>query len=124
MNLNLVEAMSAQLKNRNQELVEMDEFKDEFLATTSHELRTPLQGVSGLAKILKEDDHGSLTEEQHHKIGLIASKMWCHWLITSNLVSKEWEVVVLLLIILLLVSIWKSYIKISVFNCVALESYK
>ncbi|MFT6264146.1 MAG: signal transduction histidine kinase/FixJ family two-component response regulator [Oleiphilaceae bacterium] len=73
MNLNLVEAMSAQLKNRNQELVEMDEFKDEFLATTSHELRTPLQGVSGLAKILKEEDHGSLTEEQHHKIGLIAS---------------------------------------------------
>ena len=72
-NLNLVEAMSAKLKNRNQELVEMDEFKDEFLATTSHELRTPLQGVSGLAKILKEEDHGSLTEEQRHKIGLIAN---------------------------------------------------
>jgi signal transduction histidine kinase/FixJ family two-component response regulator len=72
-NLNLVEAMSAELKSRNQELVEMDEFKDEFLATTSHELRTPLQGVSGLAKILKEEDSGSLTEEQHRKIGLIAN---------------------------------------------------
>jgi len=72
-NLNIVEAMSGELKNRNQELVAMDEFKDEFLATTSHELRTPLQGVSGLAKILKEEDHGSLTEEQRHKIGLIAN---------------------------------------------------
>jgi len=72
-NLNLVEAMSSKLKHRNQELVEMDEFKDEFLATTSHELRTPLQGVSGLAKILKEEDHGSLTEDQRHKIGLIAN---------------------------------------------------
>jgi len=72
-NLNLVEAMSSKLKYRNQELVEMDEFKDEFLATTSHELRTPLQGVSGLAKILKEEDHGSLTEDQRHKIGLIAN---------------------------------------------------
>lgn len=71
-NLNLVEAMSSKLKYRNQELVEMDEFKDEFLATTSHELRTPLQGVSGLAKILKEEDQGSLTEDQRHKIGLIA----------------------------------------------------
>jgi len=72
-NLSLVEAMSIKLKHRNQELVEMDEFKDEFLATTSHELRTPLQGVSGLAKILEQEDQGSLTEDQRHKIGLIAN---------------------------------------------------
>lgn len=71
-NLNLVEAMSSKLNHRNQELLEMDEFKDEFLATTSHELRTPLQGVSGLAKILKEEDQGTLTDDQRHKIGLIA----------------------------------------------------
>jgi two-component system sensor histidine kinase ChiS len=71
-NLSLVEAMSSKLKNRNQELLEMDEFKDEFLATTSHELRTPLQGVSGLAKILREEDQGTLTEDQRHKISLIA----------------------------------------------------
>ena len=72
-NLNLVEAMSSKLKHRNQELLEMDEFKDEFLATTSHELRTPLQGVSGLAKLLKEEDQGQLSEDQRHKIALIAN---------------------------------------------------
>ncbi len=72
-NLSLVEAMSTKLESRNKELLEIDEFKDEFLATTSHELRTPLQGISGLAKVLKEEDQGSLTEDQRHKVTLIAN---------------------------------------------------
>jgi len=72
-NLDLVETMSAQLKSRNHELIEMDAFKDEFLATTSHELRTPLQGISGLAKILKEDNLGNFSDDQQHKIDLIAN---------------------------------------------------
>lgn len=70
--LNLVEAMSQQLTARNKELIEMDAFKDEFLATTSHELRTPLQGISGLAKILQEDATESFTPDQQNKISLIA----------------------------------------------------
>mgnify|MGYP003632391330 FL=1 len=70
--LDLVEAMSRQLKARNKELVEMDAFKDEFLATTSHELRTPLQGIAGLAKVLQEDAVENFTQEQRNKIGLIA----------------------------------------------------
>ena len=70
--LDLVEAMSRQLKTRNQELVEMDAFKDEFLATTSHELRTPLQGIAGLAKVLQEDAKDQFSDEQKSKISLIA----------------------------------------------------
>tara|TARA_R110002167_G_scaffold25973_8_gene89622 strand:- start:1114 stop:3516 length:2403 start_codon:yes stop_codon:yes gene_type:complete len=70
--LDLVEAMSRQLKIRNKELIEMDAFKDEFLATTSHELRTPLQGITGLAKMLQEEAVGSFTQDQQNKIGLIA----------------------------------------------------
>lgn len=70
--LDLVEAMSRQLKTRNQELIEMDAFKDEFLATTSHELRTPLQGIAGLAKMLQEDSEGNFNSDQQNKIGLIA----------------------------------------------------
>jgi signal transduction histidine kinase/DNA-binding response OmpR family regulator len=70
--LDLVEAMSRQLKIRNKELVEMDAFKDEFLATTSHELRTPLQGISGLAKLLQEEASDSFTQDQQNKISLIA----------------------------------------------------
>jgi signal transduction histidine kinase/CheY-like chemotaxis protein len=71
--LDLVEAMSVQLKSRNKELIEMDAFKDEFLATTSHELRTPLQGISGLAKVLKENDQGKFTKDERNKIELIAN---------------------------------------------------
>jgi two-component system sensor histidine kinase ChiS len=70
--LDLVEAMSIQLKARNKELVEMDAFKDEFLATTSHELRTPLQGIAGLAKVLQEDADENFSQDQRNKIGLIA----------------------------------------------------
>jgi len=72
-NLDLVESMSVQLKSRNIELEEMDAFKDEFLATTSHELRTPLQGISGLAKILKEDNFENFSADQQNKIELIAN---------------------------------------------------
>jgi two-component system sensor histidine kinase ChiS len=70
--LDLVEAMSRQLKARNKELIEMDAFKDEFLAMTSHELRTPLQGIAGLAKVLQEDAVESFSQDQKNKIRLIA----------------------------------------------------
>lgn len=71
--LSLVEDMSTQLEKRNEELLRMDEFKDEFLATTSHELRTPLQGISGLARLLREDRHDNLRPEQQEKIELISN---------------------------------------------------
>lgn len=71
--LSLVEDMSLQLEKRNEELLRLDEFKDEFLATTSHELRTPLQGISGLAKILQEDSHDNLRQEQKDKVELISN---------------------------------------------------
>jgi len=72
-NLSLVEDMSGQLQSRNDELVQMDKFKDEFLSTTSHELRTPLQGISGLAKVLKEEGETQFTEDQKSKIELISN---------------------------------------------------
>ena len=71
--LTLIEDMSAELQDRNMELIEIDKFKDEFLSTTSHELRTPLQGISGLAKILIDDGQAKFTEDQHSKLDLIAT---------------------------------------------------
>lgn len=71
--LGMVEKMSSQLGTKNQELLKLDEFKDEFLATTSHELRTPLQGISGLAKALQQDTQQNLNPDQKQKINLIAN---------------------------------------------------
>lgn len=57
----------AQLKSEralNQELKNLNEIKDAFLANTSHELRTPLNGIIGIAEALQErmqgkDDYAS-----------------------------------------------------------------
>ncbi len=70
LNFRTIEQMSTELSQRNEELVQLDEFKDEFLATTSHELRTPLHGIAGLAERLSEDG-SSFSDAQKHQIELI-----------------------------------------------------
>ena len=72
-NFEKIEHMSKSLQSKNQELMQIDAFKDEFLATTSHELRTPLHGISGLADHLLNDSSLSLTLEHQHKLNLIYS---------------------------------------------------
>ena len=68
-----IEDMSKSLQSKNQELMKIDAFKDEFLATTSHELRTPLHGISGLATHLLNDSSLHLKPEHQHKLDLISS---------------------------------------------------
>lgn len=72
-NFETIEEMSNSLQSKNQELMKIDAFKDEFLATTSHELRTPLHGISGLANHLLNDPSLSLKLEHQHKLDLIYS---------------------------------------------------
>lgn len=50
----LVEA----LKQANQELSELDQLKNDFIAIASHELRTPLAVILGYASFLKEEARG------------------------------------------------------------------
>jgi signal transduction histidine kinase len=52
------EAEQAQqlLSYQNQQLVELDRLKDEFVSSVSHELRTPLTSISGYVELLKEDE--------------------------------------------------------------------
>ena len=57
-----------QLKQANQELVEANRVKSEFLATMSHELRTPLTAIIGFSELLMEDTMGELTEEQRDSL--------------------------------------------------------
>ena len=52
------EAEQAQqlLSYQNEQLVEIDTLKDEFVSSVSHELRTPLTSISGYVELLLEDE--------------------------------------------------------------------
>ncbi|PWA11255.1 sensor histidine kinase [Flavobacterium laiguense] len=53
---NELKKISSQLKAANQELVNKDIQKDEFLDTVTHELRTPITAIRAASEILYEDD--------------------------------------------------------------------
>ena len=52
------EAEQAQmlLAAQNEQLVELDRLKDEFVSSVTHELRTPLTSISGYVEVLVEDE--------------------------------------------------------------------
>jgi len=52
------------LEARAEELQRASRYKSEFLANMSHELRTPLNSSLILAKLLADNAHGNLSEEQ------------------------------------------------------------
>jgi signal transduction histidine kinase len=53
------EAEQAQqlLAYQNEQLLELDTLKDEFVSSVSHELRTPLTSISGYVELMLEDEH-------------------------------------------------------------------
>ena len=53
---NELKKISIQLKKANQELVNKDIQKDEFLDTVTHELRTPITAIRAASEILYDDD--------------------------------------------------------------------
>jgi signal transduction histidine kinase/CheY-like chemotaxis protein len=71
--LSLVQTMAEELKLRNNELIKVDQVKDEFLAYTSHELRTPIHGIVGLTSTLLKDNRNPLSHGQNHQLKLIES---------------------------------------------------
>ncbi|QQE63386.1 sensory box protein [Leptolyngbya sp. BL0902] len=64
-------ASNDRLAEANRELSRATRLKDEFMATMSHELRTPLSSILGMAQALRHEIYGSLSERQHHAIGII-----------------------------------------------------
>ena len=62
--------VSAQLAAQNERLLELDQLKDEFVATASHELRTPLTSLSGYLEMSLDPAEGPLspTRESHLRI--------------------------------------------------------
>lgn len=50
-----LEQTTAELKEANERLKELDRLKDDFISTVTHELRTPLTSVRSLAEILHDN---------------------------------------------------------------------
>jgi signal transduction histidine kinase len=50
------EQAQALLTHQNQQLVELDRVKDEFVSGVSHELRTPLTSITGYVELLLEEE--------------------------------------------------------------------
>ena len=68
---NKLKEKTNELKQANQDLMEMDYMKSVFIATTSHELRTPLNSIIGFSSILLEGWIGELNLEQKEQLQLI-----------------------------------------------------
>ncbi|MCP4358002.1 MAG: GAF domain-containing protein [Chloroflexi bacterium] len=52
----------------NEELMQLDQLKNQFLANMSHELRTPLNSIIGFSRIILKGIDGPLTAEQEEDL--------------------------------------------------------
>jgi signal transduction histidine kinase len=64
---------TADLRNANQRLQELDQMKDYFVATVTHELRTPLTSIRLFSEILHDDPDMTLSERTRF-LGIIVSE--------------------------------------------------
>jgi signal transduction histidine kinase/DNA-binding response OmpR family regulator len=61
----------SELITENTELLAINRFKDELIATLSHELKSPLTAILGLSSLLKEQKLGQLNQRQNRYMELI-----------------------------------------------------
>jgi signal transduction histidine kinase len=55
---------AAALEDRNEQLLELDRMKDQFVSTVTHELRTPLTSMVGYLEMLSGSEVGELTADE------------------------------------------------------------
>jgi signal transduction histidine kinase len=56
---------------QNEELLQLDRMKDEFVALISHELRTPLTSIGGYVELLREDLEDATIEQQDKFLSVV-----------------------------------------------------
>lgn len=56
------------LERSNQQLQQLDQAKDDFIAMASHQLRTPLTSIKGYLSLVLEGDVGEITPEQRQAL--------------------------------------------------------
>jgi signal transduction histidine kinase len=70
--LDAVDKIRGRLAQKNEELVEADRLKDEFIALVSHDLRTPLTSIIGYVELALDDEGAPLDEERRRYIEVVA----------------------------------------------------
>ncbi len=69
------EAESARLRSLEEtadRLRQLDQLKDQFVATVSHELRTPLTSINGYLELVLDRRSGALADEQREFLSIVA----------------------------------------------------
>ncbi len=59
-----LEAATAELRQANERLKELDRMKDDFMSMVTHELRTPLTSIRAFSEILRQDPNVELSQRK------------------------------------------------------------
>ena len=69
-----IELANADLRRKNEQILEATRLKSEFLANVSHELRTPLNAIIGYSDLLSGGIYGELREKQQTAIDGVGTR--------------------------------------------------